>query len=113
MASIALTGGLSSLMSLAYLGQVASFAPSLAFPALAIVLTTLLVSMLSTLAQIRYSQERMELNAKESGMVYSLISSVQKIKLAGAEKRAFAKWAESYALKAPDFSMKPPFSSPL
>ena len=108
MASIALTGGLSSLMSLAYLGQVASFAPSLAFPALAIVLTTLLVSMLSTLAQIRYSQERMELNAKESGMVYSLISSVQKIKLAGAEKRAFAKWAESYA-KGAGLQYEPPF----
>ena len=106
--SISLTGGLSSLMSLAYLGQVVNFAPSLAVPALAIVLSTLAVSIVSTFAQVRYSQERMELGAKESGMVFSLISSVQKIKLAGAEKRAFAKWADSYT-KGARLQYEPPF----
>jgi len=108
MTNIALTGGLSSLMSLAYLGQVTGFAPSLAIPALAVVLSTLAISLLSSLAQVRHAQERMEIGAKESGMVFSLISSVQKIKLAGAEKRAFAKWADCY-VKGARLQYEPPF----
>jgi len=42
----------------------------------------------------------MELAAKESGLEYSLITGVQKIRLAGAEKRAFAKWANAYTQQA-------------
>lgn len=41
-------------------------------------------------------------------MVFSLISSVQKIKLAGAEKRAFAKWADCY-VKGARLQYEPPF----
>ena len=41
----------------------------------------------------------MELDGKESGMVYSLITGVQKIKLS-AEKRAFARWGNLYAKSA-------------
>ena len=36
----------------------------------------------------------------ESGLSYSIISGVQKIKLAGAEKRVFAKWLDRYADEA-------------
>jgi len=39
----------------------------------------------------------MELSSKESGMSYALISGVQKIKLSGAEKRAFARWGNLFA----------------
>ena len=39
----------------------------------------------------------MELGAKESGMSYSLITGIQKIRLAGAEKRVFSKWLKVYA----------------
>ena len=40
--------------------------------------------------------QKMGLSAKLSGLVFALLSGVQKIKLAGAEKRAFAKWANIY-----------------
>ena len=53
--------------------------------------------MISALMQIRVSEKQMENGAKESGMTYSLISGVQKIKLSGAEKRAFAQWGKVYA----------------
>ena len=43
------------------------------------------------------SRKMMETSAKESGMSYALITGVQKIKLAGAEKRIFAKWMNLYA----------------
>lgn len=102
------SGGLSSLMSLAYVGQFFSFAPALAAPATGIVLSTLAVSLLSTLAQLHYTRERMEASAKESGIALCLISGVQKIKLAGAEKRAFAKWATWYARSA-RLAYEPPF----
>ena len=58
--------------------------------------------------QMRISHAHMELEAKESGMSYALISGIRKIKLAGAEKRAFAKWARAYA-DAVEPSYNPPF----
>jgi ABC-type bacteriocin/lantibiotic exporter with double-glycine peptidase domain len=39
----------------------------------------------------------MELDAKQSGIGYSMITGVQKIKLAGAEKRIFSRWMNLYA----------------
>jgi len=39
---------------------------------------------------------RMMANAKLSALLFALISGIQKIKLTGAQKRAFAKWASKY-----------------
>ena len=89
--------GLSSLTSLLYVGQIFRFAPGLAGPSLTVILVTVGFSVLSTLTQIRINRKRMELAARESGMTFGLINGVQKIKLAGAEKRVFAKWLDLYA----------------
>ena len=43
------------------------------------------------------NREKMVLAAKERGFVFSLINGVQKIRLSGAEKRAFVKWSDLYA----------------
>ena len=95
--SIVLSTGLTSVTSLLYVGQIFRFAPTLVVPSLLIVLATVGVSVVSTLIQVRINRRRMELNAKESGMTFGLINGVQKIKLAGAEKRVFAKWLNLYA----------------
>ena len=97
MMDIVLRTGLSSLMSLLYIWQIFRFAPALVVPAVIIVLITMGFTIATTRIQVRLKRRQMELNAKESGMTYSLISGVQKIKLAGAEKRAFAKWLNLYA----------------
>ena len=76
-------------------------------PALLIILASLAVSALSTLTQMKVSRRIMEEGAKDHGLSYALISGVQKIKLAGAEKRAFAKWGRSYAEVA-ELSYNPP-----
>ena len=89
--------GLTSLMSLLYITQIFSFAPSLVVPSLLIILVTVLFSTVSSLVQIRLSKQIMENDAKESGMSYSMITGIQKIKLAGAEKRVFARWAKLYS----------------
>ena len=92
--------GLTSLSSLLYVTQIFSFAPALVVPSLLIVMVTVGYSVVSSLARIRVSKRQMECDAKESGMSYGIISGVQKIKLAGAEKRAFAKWLDLYADQA-------------
>jgi len=97
LASMALSTGLTSLFSLIYITQIFIYAPALVVPALLITLLTLLVTCLQTFAQMRITREQMELASKESGMSYQLISGIQKIKLSGAEKRAFARWGRLYS----------------
>lgn len=92
--------GLSSVFSLAYISQIFLYAKELVIPALMIILVTVLYSLMSTMIQMKLSEKAMKFSGKESGLVYALISGVQKIKLSGAEKRAFAKWADVYRKKA-------------
>ena len=100
LADAILSTGLTSLFSLVYISQVFIYAPALVIPALCITLATILFTLLSALVQMKLSSRIMELDAKESGIVYSFLSGIQKLRLSGAEKRAFAKWAEIYRKKA-------------
>lgn len=93
-------GGISSVVSLLYVTQVFHFAPALGIPALLIILTTIVISTVSTLTRMRINRAAMRNGAKKNGISYAMITGVQKIKLAGAEKRAFARWARSYARSA-------------
>ena len=91
-----LSTGLTSLFSLAYLSQVFVYAKELVIPALCITLATLAFSVISSTVQMRISRQQMELSGKMSGMTYQLLTGVQKIKLSGSEKRAFARWLNRY-----------------
>ena len=97
--TIGLTG-LASLLSLIYIGQIFAFAPSLALPSLGIILLSFLFSLMTTYAQISVTREKMTLSARTSGLTYATIAGIQKIKLAGAEKRMFSRWARQYAREA-------------
>ncbi len=92
--------GITSLVSFMYITQIFQFAPTLVVPAVLIIITTLVISTVATLMQMKISKSAMETGAKNSGLSFAMITGVQKIKLAGAEKRAFARWANSYAEKA-------------
>ena len=94
------SSGITAIMSLVYITQIASFAPSLALPAILIILFTVLINIVSALMDMSYKKSAMETRAKNNGISYAIITGIQKIKLAGAEKRAFAKWAGSYAEEA-------------
>ena len=100
MINMVLTTVLSSLFSLAYITQLFTYAPSLVAPALLVLGSTFVITLISAFVQQRISGRQMELASKESGMSFSLISGVQKIRLAGAEKRAFARWADTYSKSA-------------
>lgn len=83
-------------LSLAYLFEIRSFAPALVLPALAINVISLIFSLITIFIQTGITQKVMQYDAEEDGITYAFINGIQKIKLAGAEKRAFAKWANSF-----------------
>ena len=105
--SAVLSTGLTSLFSLIYVLQIFKYAPGLVIPALAVTGATVLLTILSSLMQMKISKRQMELSGKSTGLSYSLITGVQKIKLSGSEKRAFAKWGNLYAKQA-QLSYNPP-----
>lgn len=104
--SIGVTG-LTSLFSLIYIVQIFTFTPSLAVPSLLIILATLVFSLMTTMAQRKISGQKMNISAKMSGLTYSTITGIQKIQLAGAEKRVFSRWARQYAREA-ELTYNPP-----
>lgn len=98
--NIILSTGLTSLFSLVYITQMTAYGPELVVPGMMVILCTVVFSMAVTVAELKISKKQMELSAKESGLEYSLLTGIQKIRLAGAEKRAFAKWADAYTKQA-------------
>lgn len=95
--STVLNTGLTSVFSLMYISQIFVYTPALVVPALIIILVTIAFSLATTFLQMHYSKTQMELGTQESGMSYALISGVQKIRLSGAEKRAYSRWSKLYA----------------
>ena len=92
--------GLTSIVSILYIVQIASFAPALIAPSVIIILLTVGLGLVVSFIQIKRSETIMNLDAKESGMVYATVNGIQKIRLSGSEKRAFARWADIYSRSA-------------
>ncbi len=95
--SLCITCFTTALFSFIYIVQIKSFAPTLAFPAFVVAALQLIVLVAALVIRSRVNRTQMELAAKTGGLSYSLITGVEKIKLAGAERRAFSKWANAYA----------------
>ena len=98
--SAVLSSGLTTVFSLIYIVQIFNIAPGMIWPALAAIAMQFAVSILLVLSQRRLQHRTVKANAALSGTVFSLFSGMQKIKLAGAEERAFHRWADSYQEKA-------------
>lgn len=91
-----LTVVLSAVLSLMYLFQIDAYAPALMVPVLFILALSSLCAVFFSLLEIKIAKEKASVSTKEDGLVFSIFSGIQKIKLAGAEQRAFAKWAKQY-----------------
>lgn len=91
-----MTTGLTALFSFVYIFQMHHYGPALVVPGLIILFIMLAFSIVTTVLQVRISRRQMKITAKLHGLIFALFSGLQKIKLAGAEKRAFAKWAAAY-----------------
>ena len=99
--------GLASIFSLIYITQIFEYAKGLVEASLIVILTTLVFTVVTSLMQMNISRHQMQLSSKESGMSYALISGIQKIRITGAEKRAFARWGKLYA-KVAKYTYDPP-----
>ncbi len=91
-----MTSGLTALFSFVYIIQMQTFASSLVAPAMLIIISMLVFTILTGLLQIRLLTKQTKLSAKMNGLVFQLFNGIQKVKLAGAEKRVFSKWVEKY-----------------
>ena len=89
--------GLTALMSLIYIFQILRYTPSLALPAFVTFLIEVVLATIALRANEGRYLRRMEWTAKLSGIVPDLLHGIQKIKLGGAESRAFAYWVNHYA----------------
>ena len=98
--NLVMTAFTTTLFSFVYIIQIRTFAPALSVPAFTVALLQLLTIIIALVIRSEVNIVQMELQAKESGVSYSLISGVEKIKLSGAERRAFAKWAGAYAAQS-------------
>lgn len=105
--SVILNTGLSSIFSLLYITQIFEYAPGLVVPSITITLVTVTFTVVSSLLQMRLSKKSMLLGSKESGLSYAEVSGIQKIKLSGAEIRAFSRWGDLYA-KCAELDYNPP-----
>lgn len=88
-----------SLFALPNLGLMAFYNWKLAAVALAIGLVALGVTRTSAILTRRKMRPLQELEGKVSGLVVQLIGGVSKLRVAGAEERAFAYWSKSYTQK--------------
>ena len=95
-----LTGVINGVFSIVYLFLIRALAPALFGPTTVILLAQLTVMIAGVLAKAHVARKRLHIAADLNGLVFRLFSGIQKIKLAGAEQRAFSKWARCYAENA-------------
>lgn len=86
-----------AVISFASVFQMYQFAPSLVLPGILAIFSSIFISIVFTFMNQKILKKSMELSPKLQSFVYSMYGGMQKIKITGAEKRVFAKWAEKYS----------------
>jgi NHLM bacteriocin system ABC transporter ATP-binding protein len=75
------------------------YAPALALVALALTLGYAAVALLAGLAQVRHGRTVAALSGRLAALVFEQLRAVRKLRVAGAERRAFSRWSALYALE--------------
>ena len=101
---------LTVLISSVYIIQLFSIASSLVLPVLAIYAAEIFVFVITVIQERKLIDARLRGEEINSGLVFALLSGIQKIKSSGSENRAFAKWMESYS-KRTKAAYRVPFPS--
>ncbi|MDR1293164.1 MAG: NHLP bacteriocin export ABC transporter permease/ATPase subunit [Clostridiales Family XIII bacterium] len=92
--------GLTGIFSFIYIAQIFTIAPALALPSFIAILLQIGVFACSIGFSRTMMRKTMKASTKVYGVIFSLFSGIQKIKLVGCENRAFTKWAEKYQAQA-------------
>jgi len=102
---------LTFLVSVIYILQLFTIAPPLTAPVFVIYISELILFVFTVIQERRIVLQQLEAGEKNSGLVFALLSGIQKIKASGNEQRAFTKWMETYTEKIrPTYSIKFPYS---
>lgn len=88
---------LSASFSFVYLYQISTIKRELMMPSLAIIAATLASYFLYGYFSAQLNKRANKIGPKLSSLVFQLFNGISKIKVAGAEVRAFSKWAELYS----------------
>lgn len=94
--SAVFSSGLTGLFSLIYITQISAFAPALTVPAIIVLALKTILSLTCVVIGTKRANIRMKKQGTLSGLVLTIINGIQKIRLSGAEKRIFARWANEY-----------------
>ncbi|MCR5304221.1 MAG: ATP-binding cassette domain-containing protein [Lachnospiraceae bacterium] len=88
------------LFSMLYIFQIILVTPDFTETVIVILIVSVILTFLLAYFQAGISKKQMELASKEQGTAYSILYGIKKIKLSGAENRAFVKWGKDYSEQA-------------
>ncbi|MGE5606031.1 MAG: NHLP bacteriocin export ABC transporter permease/ATPase subunit [Bacteroidota bacterium] len=84
---------ITGVFGLVYLVMLFMYSMKLAVVALVMVAVIVLVNYLVSIINLKYAKEQQKVDNKIHGLVYELVTGVSKFRSAGAEERAFHRWA--------------------
>ena len=90
---------LSGIFSLLNLGLMFVYSVKLALIALGIAVLAIMVTITSGIFLVRQERQQEKLDGEIDGLTVQLIAGVAKLRVAAAEERAFATWADKYSRK--------------
>lgn len=82
--------------SIVYIPQMVSYAPALYTPALLILLTQIIISIIASVFYIRNQVKVTDAQIEVGQFLFSTLKGIQKIKGFGAARLVYAKWADLY-----------------
>lgn len=87
---------LTSLFALISFGLMLFYSPTLALVAIPVALVTILFTTASGALLLRKTRPLLEIEGEIFGLLVQLLGAVPKLRIAGAEERAFATWGKKY-----------------
>jgi ATP-binding cassette subfamily C protein len=90
---------MASLFSLANLGLLFHYSPSMAWMAVVLFTIGLAFILCVSLLLVRHQRHVIELEGKNQGIILQLITGIAKLRISNSENSAFSLWADSFAEK--------------
>ncbi len=95
----ALSAFISGIFSIFSFFLLFKYSVQLALIGLALILFAVSFNIISTLVQLRYVKKILHISGDISGFLFEIISGIQKLKIANATNRAYAKWVNKFYIQ--------------
>lgn len=97
LSEVVISSVLSGLFSILNLILLFYYAPGLAWSATGLVLLFVSVTVIVGYVQVRHQRALTDVQGRISGLVLQLVTGIAKLRMAGVEGRAFARWAREFS----------------